>query len=148
MALTIRIVRRTSEAATADLRGLIAEIPGLVGLAAGSAEHVRWVAAVRSVLSDSFGEDSDFYQSFVALPWWRTGTFAVGGPGDPQASMNPGAAIAREHRRAYVEQLDGARGLPMAELEEAVDPDPAHRFMVVSGEWSAQCSQPQRGGTT
>ena len=110
-------MRRTREAATADLRGLIGEIPGLVGLAAGSAEHVRWVAAVRSVLSDSFGEDSDFYQSFVALPWRRTGTFAVGGPGDPQASMNPGAAIAREHRRAYVEQLDGARGL----LQGAID---------------------------
>jgi len=101
----------TPKTAMAQLQKLIEEVPGLKDQAAGSADHVRWVKAVRGILSDVFGDDSDFYQSFVALPWRRAGSIIVGGPSDPRASMNPAAAIAREHQHAYVEQLDGARGL-------------------------------------
>jgi hypothetical protein len=110
-------VRWTGDAAIAELKRLIDQVPDLKGQTAGSAEHTRWVTAVRRILSDLFGPDSDFYRSFTALPWQRTGTIVVGGPMDPQASMNPAAAFAREHRRAYVEQLDGAAGL----LQGAVD---------------------------
>jgi hypothetical protein len=69
-------------------------------------------------LADAFGGKSDYYQSFIALPWQRTGTFLVGGPSDPSGSMNPGPAIAREHHRAYLEQLDGARGLLLGAADQ------------------------------
>src|SRR5207244_751957 len=81
-------VRWTGDAAIAELKRLIDQVPDLKGQTAGSAEHTRWVTAVRRILSDLFGPDSDFYRSFTALPWQRTGTIVVGGPMDPQASMN------------------------------------------------------------
>lgn len=121
-------MRWTRETALTELRALAGEVDGLMGSAAGSAEHVRWIARVRSVLSGVFGSQSDFYQSFTALPWRRTGTFLVGGPANPADAMNPGAAISREHHRAFREQLDGARGLLLAAAEQIDRSGLPHHF--------------------
>lgn len=101
----------TPDTAARELRVLADAAQGLMSVPRGSAEHVRWVVRVRGILEELFGEESDYYQTFVSLPWGRSGTFIVGGPADPAASMNPAGAIEREHWRAYQQQLDGARGM-------------------------------------
>ena len=107
----------TPDTAEAELRRLAERTRELVRVRRHSAEHVRWVAQVRAVLSETVGEQSPYYASFTALPWSRTGSFIVGGVRDPEGSMDPQAAVDRVHQRAYIQQLDSARGL----LEAAAD---------------------------
>lgn len=106
------------DAVIAELKQLIDEGANLRGQNAGSAQHTRWVTRVRAILREVFGEVSDFYRSFVSLTWQRTGTFVIGGPMNPRDSMDPARAIAREHHDAYLEQLDGARGMLLGALDQ------------------------------
>jgi hypothetical protein len=83
----------------------------------GSREHIKWSDRVEDLLRMTFGKDSKYYQSFTSIQWGAFGTKIIGGPSDPWASMNPGAALERERIRAFQQQLDGAQGL----LEAAAD---------------------------
>lgn len=65
-----------------------------------------------------FGRDSRYFSSFTMLTWRREQSFVVGGIRDPEASINPQPAIDREHHKAYLEQLDTARGLLIAAKDE------------------------------
>jgi hypothetical protein len=101
-----------------ELKQLSEEAANLRGQNAGSARHTQWITQVRALLRATFGEDSDLYRSFVALPWQRTGSFVIGGPMNPRDSMDPARAIARENHDAYLEQLDGARGMLLGALDQ------------------------------
>lgn len=76
-----------------------------------SAEHMRWQANCIELLEEVFGRESRYYLSFVHIEWRKTGAFIVGGPADRSGSMNPAAAIEREHQKAYIGALDAAKGL-------------------------------------
>lgn len=108
----------TKESATAELKALIAEIPDLMGRRRHCAEHTRWVARTLRVLEQVFGHNSRYYLSFAHLKWSETGSFLIGGPGDPEGSWNPQAAIDRRHQEAYVRDLDPAKGFLMAALDD------------------------------
>ena len=108
----------TKESALEELDRLIAEINGLRSTVANSAEHVRWHQRVVSFFEEVFGRDSRPFLSFTMLTWRRERSFVVGGIRDPEASINPQPAIDREHHKAYLEQLDTARGLLLAAKDE------------------------------
>ena len=91
-------MKRTTAAVIGDLRTLADDVDRLMSGKSGSAEHVRWIARVRAVLSEVFGAQSDYFRSFTELPWQRTGRFIVGGPANPGDAINPARAIAREPR--------------------------------------------------
>jgi hypothetical protein len=97
---------------------LIAEIGKLRATTARSAEHVRWHQRVVSLFEEVFGRDSRSFSSFTLLTWQRGGSFVIGGISDPEGSYNPQAAIDREHHKAYLEQLETARGLLLAAKDE------------------------------
>lgn len=70
------------------------------------------------VLEQVFGRGSRYYLSFAALDWAESGSFIIGGPGDPEGSWNPQAAIERRHQQAHVRQLDAAKGFLQAALDD------------------------------
>jgi hypothetical protein len=70
------------------------------------------------VLEQVFGQKSRYYLSFACLKWSQSGSFLVGGPGDPEGSWNPQVAVDRRHQEAYVRDLDTAKGLLMAALDD------------------------------
>ena len=111
-------MERSKRTAKQELCLLISGIGGLRAVAAYSAEHVRWHQRVVVFLEEVFGRDSRFFSSFTSLTWRRGGHFLVGGVGDPEGNFNPQAAIDREHHKAYLEQLETARGLLLAAHDE------------------------------
>lgn len=108
----------SKESAIDELDRLIAEIPNLRSSKANSAEHVRWHQSAVSLFEGIFGRDSRAFSSFSMLTWRRGGSFVIGGIRDPEGSVNPQGAIDREHHKAYLEQLDTARGLLLAAKDE------------------------------
>lgn len=104
----------TKESALIELNVLIQEIDKLMGERAFSAAHTSWIVKVSTFFDEVFGGDSVFFGTFTKLRWRRVGSFTVGGPEDPVGSFNPQKAVEKEHHRAYLEQLDTARGLLMA----------------------------------
>lgn len=83
-----------------------------------SEAHTRWAMRVLSVLEEVFGRKSRYYLSFAALDWAETGSFLIGGPGDPEASWNPSKAVERRHQAAYVRDLGTARGFLLAAADK------------------------------
>src|SRR5882724_8877982 len=108
----------TKKSALEELDLLIGEINSLGKTVANSAEHVRWHQRVVSFFEEVFGRDSRPFLSFTMLTWRRDRSFVVGGIRDPEASINPQPAIDREHHKAYLEQLETARGLLLAAKDE------------------------------
>jgi hypothetical protein len=108
----------TKESALEELDRLIAEINNLRSRTARSAEHVRWHQRVVALFEEVFGRDSRSFSSFTLLTWMRRGSFVIGGISDPEGSYNPQAAVDREHHKAYLEQLETARGLLFAAKDE------------------------------
>ncbi len=108
----------TKKSALEELDLIIAEINNLRRTKANSAEHVRWHQRVVSLFEEVFGRDSRSFSSFTVLTWRRGGSFVIGGIRDPEGSYNPQGAIDREHHKAYLEQLETARGLLLAAKDE------------------------------
>lgn len=108
----------TTETAISELEKLIGEIPALKRVRRHSAEHIRWQTKTMGFLEDVFGADSRYFMTFAHIPWGKSSSFIVGGPGDPQGVLNPAAAIERKHQEAYLQQLDSAKGLLQAALED------------------------------
>ncbi|HEV3074701.1 MAG TPA: hypothetical protein VHB47_09820 [Thermoanaerobaculia bacterium] len=100
----------TKELALAELRSLISQIEGLKPLRRFSSQHIRWVTNTLRVLEEVFGGASRYFQSFAQIPWSKAGSFVVPG-------FNPVSGIESVHQQAYQNQLDSARGL----LEAAID---------------------------
>jgi len=108
----------TKDAAIAELNTLVDEIPDLAKRRRFCAEHTRWMARALRVLEQVFGQRSRYYLSFANLEWSQTGSFLVGGPGDPEGARNPQAAIDRRHQEVYVRDLDAAKGFLMAAMDD------------------------------
>ncbi len=94
-----------------QLKSIIDSINGLEKSNAFSKEHTKWLAITTDFLENIFGKDSRYFRTFKNYPWQKTGQFMIGGPYDREGSMNPQAAIDRENHKAYLEQLESARGL-------------------------------------
>jgi hypothetical protein len=108
----------TKESALEELDRLISVIADLCRVRAMSAEHIRWHQSVVSLLEEVFGQDSRTFVNFSSLAWKRTGSFIVGGLRDPAGSIDPQSAVDREHHKAYLEQLETARGLLLAAKDD------------------------------
>lgn len=104
----------TKQTALSELRALAEQAKSLEDVPRFSAQHTRWLAKTSLFLQEVFGGNSSLLLNFSAYQWAMTGSFMVGGPGDPEGAWNPQAAIERMHQEAYVKQLDGARGLLLA----------------------------------
>jgi hypothetical protein len=102
------------ESAIGELNKLSADIDGLKHQPRHSATHTEWLFKTLSLLEEVFGRDSKYYKTVVTLPWGQVGSFMVGGPDDPEGSINPQAAVDKMHQRAYVAQLDTAKGILQA----------------------------------
>lgn len=107
-----------------QLKSIIDNIDSLKKSSAFSREHTKWLAITTDFLENIFGKESRYFRTFKNYPWKRTGQFIVGGPSDRQGSMNPQAAIEREDHKAYLSQLESAKGLlevAYSIIEEAED---------------------------
>ncbi len=91
---------------------------GRVPITAFSAEHTRWMTRCLAVFEEVFGRKSRYYLSFAALRWQETGSFIIGGPGDPGGSWNPQGSIDRRHHQAYLRDLGMACGLLLGASDE------------------------------
>lgn len=101
----------TKESSISELTLLINEVDSLTGVRRHSAPHTRWLARTLKFLEQVFGAASTYYLSLVSIPWSRTGTFIVPG-------SDLGRGFERAHQEAYVNQLDSAKGLLQAALDE------------------------------
>jgi hypothetical protein len=108
----------TQPLAISELQLLIDEIPRLRNAQRFSAEHTRWTVRTLQFLEQVFGQNSRFYLSFAALTWNESGSFIIGGPGDPDGAWNPQASVERVHHKAYLKQLESARGFLQAALDD------------------------------
>lgn len=106
--------RWTKESAITELQQLAGETGRLAGERRLSTGHMRWAVRTLAFLEEVFGQESRYYLTFANLSWREEGSFIVGGPGDPGGSWDPSASIERRDQKAYVRQLDSARGLLLA----------------------------------
>jgi len=108
----------TQELAIEELKTLIATIPRLQSGKRMSAEHTAWAIRVLTFLEQVFGQNSRYYLSFAALTWGEQGQLIIGGPGDPEGSWNPAAAIERRHQQGFLRHLEASKGFLDAALTD------------------------------
>jgi hypothetical protein len=94
-----------------ELKSLIDSINILKSQKAFSSKRTCWVALTSDLLEKIFGIDSRYFRAFISYSWQKEGKFIIGGPYDREGSMNPQGEIEREDRKAYLEQLESAKGL-------------------------------------
>lgn len=103
------------EQAITVLQKLISEIDKLKNVRAFSTEHTRWMLNAYEVTEDIFGKGSSIYKTLIGLPWRRTGSFLA----QPKSFYeDPNEAATRVHHKAYLEQLETARGLLQAGIDQ------------------------------
>jgi hypothetical protein len=110
-------IRWTKEAAVKELLALATETRSLSLQQRYSADHTKWATKTLVILEEVFGRESRFYQTFASFTWSQQGQIIIGGVRDPEGSFNPQAAIQREHHKAFLRQLETARGLLQAAAE-------------------------------
>lgn len=101
----------SKEAALKEIKDLISEADQVATSGPYSSRHVRWDIRIRRFLGEVFGQNSVYMQSFIVLPWRETGTFVV-------ESSDVQAAIEERHLKAFVQQIDTAKGLLQAAWDE------------------------------
>ncbi len=109
----------TKETALEELDTLISEIDNLKGQSRFSADHTAWLFRTHEFLEEVFGRNSRYYTTFCSFKWWETSSRIIGGPADPEGSLNPQAAVEKVHQAAYLKQLETARGLLQAASDHA-----------------------------
>ncbi len=120
----------TKAVALAELAKLDSEIDKLLRVRRQSAEHTRWLANTLRVLEQIFGPDSRYFKSIAVLPWHRTGSFIMHG-WDIEEQRE------QIHHEAYLHQLEHARGLLRAAVDELQVSDLAGVFRSRTGETGA-----------
>lgn len=105
----------SQEQAIALLQKAISEIDSLKGDIAFSRAHTRWLINILSITEEIFGEGSRVYLSIKSLSWQRQGPFIA----DPwlHGTFDHNEIVANIHHEAYLQQLDTAKGL----LEAGID---------------------------
>jgi hypothetical protein len=95
------------ETALAELKGLIDWIQRLKKEKRFSAEHIRWRARTQTFLFEVFGPKSLYHPSFAAIDWSFSGMVEA-----DQEVINAA------HQRAYLDDLEVARGLLLAAQDQ------------------------------
>jgi len=103
--------RWTKETAAGELQRLIEENKQLFNVRRFSANHTRWLVRTLRLLEEVFGASSRYYLSIANLKWKETGSMILN-------VLDPNAEIERRHQESYLYQLDMARGLLQAALDE------------------------------
>lgn len=83
-----------------------------------SEEHIRWVNKVKRFFRDNFGEESEYYGSFISFSWRNEEQVIIGGPARPRESMNPQLGIDRVNKEAYQRQIKASRGFLLATKDD------------------------------
>lgn len=94
-----------------NLKSLIDDIESLREKSSFSSEHTKWVTLTLDFLEKIFGSDSRYYITLANYSWRKEGKYIIGGPYDREGSFNPRKAIERQDHKAYLEQVDSAKGL-------------------------------------
>lgn len=97
--------------ALGEIDRLIANIPELQLGRAFDAKHVRWRQAVVAFLEEVFGQESHHFLSFAHLTWRPRGSFIV-------HALSVEEDTERQIQRAYLLQLDTAKGVLLAARDE------------------------------
>jgi len=104
----------TKEMALAEINRLIEDIEPLTHERVSSSEHTRWTLGAARLLSDVFGQDSNYANSLREIRWGNIGRYTLVG----YEALNPDAAIKRIQQDLYLKQLDYAKGLLLAARDE------------------------------
>ncbi len=107
----------TQDTATSELKALIEETESLTKETRFSAIHMRWVARTLGFLEQVFGRRCRFYGTFAHLSWRESGEFLID-PEDYEENWSPQRAIDERHHAAYLKQLESAKGLLLAALDD------------------------------
>lgn len=105
----------SEEQAIERLQELINEADSLKQNVAHSEAHTKWLVSVLYLTENVFGRRSRIYLSLADLPWQRTEKFII--PWYIEDNEDYDKLKSELHHKAYVEQLDTAKGL----LEAGID---------------------------
>ena len=108
------LVDISKERAIEELQELINEVESLKNNVARSKAHTKWLANALYLTENLFGRRSRIYLSLADLPWYRTGSFLVERSFTAEEYEEQVRTV---HHKAYLEQLDTAKGL----LEAGID---------------------------
>lgn len=105
----------SQEQATKTLQELVDEIESLKSNVFGSEAHARWLANALYLTEKVFGRRSRIYLSLASLPWRRVDPILL----SPLIQdTNEYDEVKNEfHHKAYLEQLDTAKGLLKAGID-------------------------------
>src|SRR6476659_9829206 len=94
----------TKNDALAELSALIAEIDNLQQVERFSAPHTRWLLKTLAFLDEVFGPAALYTENIRGIPWADLG---------PLVTTWHGSQLPFEghHQRAYLRQLESARGI-------------------------------------
>ena len=100
-----------TDSALAELNALIGEIDDLREVQRFSAPHARWVARALGFLEEVFGAASRYYLTLADMRWSDTGSFVI-------QAWDIQSAVESRHHRAYLRQLDSAKGFLQAAADD------------------------------
>ncbi len=103
------------EQAIERLQGLIDEVESLKNSVARSEAHTTWLTNALYLTENIFGRTSRIYLSLASLPWQRTGSILV--PWYIRDNDELDKFNNELHHKAYLEQLDTAKGLLKAGID-------------------------------
>lgn len=104
------------ETAVKIMHGLIDEVESLKNDVAFSEAHTRWLTNALSATEQIFGRGSRIYLNLADLPWRETGSFIM----NPRihGTMDYNKIKEKFHHEAYLKQLDTAKGLLQAGIDD------------------------------
>jgi len=105
----------SQEQAIKRLQELIDEVDSLKNSVARSEAHTKWLANALYLTENVFGRTSRIYLSLASLPWQRTDSILV--PWHIRENDEYDKFRNELHHKAYLEQLDTAKGLLKAGID-------------------------------
>lgn len=109
------LVDISQEQAIKRLQELIDEVDSLKNSVARSEAHTKWLANALYLTENVFGRTSRIYLSLASLPWQRTDPIIV--PWHIRENDEYDKFRNELHHKAYLEQLDTAKGLLKAGID-------------------------------
>jgi hypothetical protein len=109
------VVDISQERAIEKLQELIDEVESLKNAVARSEAHTKWLTNALYLTENVFGRTSRIYLSLASLSWQRTGSTLV--PWHIRDNDELDKFINEWHHKAYLEQLDTAKGLLRAGID-------------------------------
>ena len=105
----------SQEQAIKRLQELIDEVESLKNNVARSEAHTKWLTNALYLTENVFGRTSRIYLSLADLPWYRTDRILV--PWHVRDNDEYDKFTNELHHKAYLEQLDTAKGLLKAGID-------------------------------